>query len=203
MSKRKMKDDDPEYVPPSAGDEPATDDEDEYLAAEIPGELDDGDYEVQDLSGNITVVEGASMTKEQVEEKDNMVEKLGRQDPRFDDHTDNRKKAASKLKYQNELDFSDDWKGINKLGKKEVKLIACKVGNFVQEGVDLTGRPKVRQMDKEEMSEIAGTDSEPCNCVICTARRKNSVKMADNVIADRLRSGKKIGFDKYGPGRTL
>ena len=44
------------------------------------------------------------------------------------------------------------------------------------------------------------TDSEPCDCVICARRRKNATKILPAV---GLRSGKKLGWDKYGPGRTL
>jgi len=45
-------------------------------------------------------------------------------------------------------------------------MVACKLGNFIEDGEGLTGRPKLRQMDKKEMAEIADTDSEPCECVI-------------------------------------
>lgn len=69
-------------------------------------------------------------------------------------------------------------------------MVACKLGDFIEDGEDLTGHPKLRQMDEKEMAEIADTDSEPCECVICNARRKNSGKMADNAAADKLRSGK-------------
>jgi len=68
------------------------------------------------------------------------------------------------------------------------------------------GATKIRQMDakeKEDMNKIAGTDSSPCECEICLARRRNSFKMEETAARDKLRSGKKLGWEKYGPGRTL
>jgi hypothetical protein len=51
-----------------------------------------------------------------------------------------------------------------------------------------------------EAREIDATDSEPCGCEICSNRRKNSATISP---PPGLRSGKKLGWDKYGPGRTL
>ena len=82
---------------PTVGDESSSDEEC-YLAAEIPDQdLKPGDYEVQDLLGNVTVVRGPLMTKEQVEEKDNIIEKLAKADARFQDHTANRQVRFSAI----------------------------------------------------------------------------------------------------------
>lgn len=79
---------------------------------------------------------------------------------------------------------------MKKLGKDQMAIIECKVGNFVQTGKTLTGQPKLRQMTAEEMEAMDATDSEPCDCKICTKRRENSTIIA---LATGLRSGKKLG----------
>lgn len=92
---------------------------------------------------------------------------------------------------------------MKKVGKKFSEMIECKFGNYVETSRGHTGLPRVRQMtDKEmqEMTAIDATDSEPCECKICKERRENAVTVAP---APGLRSGKKLGWDKYGPGRTL
>jgi hypothetical protein len=86
------------------------------------------------------------------------------------------------------------------VGKKYTGIVECKVGNFIQHGVGLTGMPKLRQLSPEEIAEIDATNSEPCDCIICIKRRKFAVEVTQ---ATGLRSGKKRGWEKYGPGRTL
>jgi hypothetical protein len=89
------------------------------------------------------------------------------------------------------------------VGKKFTEMIECKLGNYIETGRGLTGVPRVRPMtDKEiqEMAAIDSTDSEPCGCKIYRARRENAVTEA---LGPGLRSGKKLGWDKYRPRRTL
>ena len=107
------------------------------------------------------------------------------------------------MKYQNELDCSDNWKGLKKLNKKQSDMIECKFGNYMRIGTGASGHLKLREMSEKEMAEIDSTDSDPCDCSICAARRMNWVEMTNNAMSDQLRSGKKVGWYKYGPGRTL
>jgi hypothetical protein len=92
---------------------------------------------------------------------------------------------------------------MKKVSKRYSGMIECKHGNYVETGVGSTGIPRVRHMSESELQkarEIDATDSEPCGCVICMKRRENSATV---VPAPGLRSGKKLGWDKYGPGRSL
>lgn len=108
------------------------------------------------------------------------------------------------LANQNVLDFSDSWKGLGKLEKKVSAMVVCKVGSYIDD-VKADGTPYRRQMGDAEMAaldeeaRISGTD-EPCACQICKARRKNAFVTAPKT---KLRSGKKIGWEKYGQGHTL
>jgi hypothetical protein len=95
---------------------------------------------------------------------------------------------------------SDDWKGLKKIPPKHLGIIPCKVGSYISTGFSLNGKPKLRQMTTKEMEQMGATDSKPCDCVVCRKRRENSTKIAP---AAGLRSGKKLGWDKYGPPRTL
>jgi hypothetical protein len=53
-------------------------------------ELHGGDYELEDLQGNITVVKGPPMTKQEEDKLDKKVMELAKNDKRFEDHTENR-----------------------------------------------------------------------------------------------------------------
>lgn len=105
---------------------------------------------------------------------------------------------------QSVLDFSDTWKGMAKLEKKVTALVTCKVGGYI-DAVKSDGTPYIRQLSDSEIAaldseaRIGGTD-ELCECRICKARRDHAYLTAP---ATKLRSGKKIGWEKYGQGRTL
>jgi hypothetical protein len=88
---KSSKENDPhdEYVPPVTGED--SDEDDEFHAAEMSGdELMPGDFEVEDLEGNVTVVICPSMTKDEVQAKVDEVIALARSDERFQVNTNKR-----------------------------------------------------------------------------------------------------------------
>lgn len=90
--------DDPhgDYVPPVVGED--DDKDEEFLAAELSdNELMAGDYEVEDLQGNITIVRGPSLSKEEEKTKDDTVLALATADQRHHDHPTNRKIRFSNI----------------------------------------------------------------------------------------------------------
>jgi len=87
-----MKEDegDAEFTPHSAGGESSSDEEE---AAEIdPQEIAllAGDYEVQDIFGNVEVVHGPELSKAEEEELNKTIEKRAKEDPRYEQATANR-----------------------------------------------------------------------------------------------------------------
>lgn len=62
------------------------------------------------------------------------------------------------------------------------------------------GRRKFKEMSEEEMTKENAVGTErPCECEVCTKRRKN-----DEIFRDgELRSGKTRGWTKYGVGHVL
>jgi len=103
---------------------------------------------------------------------------------------------------------------MKKVSKNFVEMIECKHGNYIEIGRGIGGNLRVRQLSNKEMQKLAAigstdskqhggeklVDDKPCGCKICEARRKNDAMVAP---ASGLRSGKKLGWDRYGPGRTL
>lgn len=108
--------------------------------------------------------------------------------------------AATKLKNQSKPEFSDDLQGREILDQKHTKVTECKNGKHLLMGIGESGTQKFRSTTEYKKAQIGATDSDPCDCKICTTRNENETS-AEPLIG--LRSGKKRGWEKYGPGRTL
>jgi hypothetical protein len=80
-------------------------------------------------------------------------------------------------------------------------MVPCKVGRFViqEPGTGADSRTKLPELSDDELKELDEPEGPPCSCHVCGSRRD----FQTGVAAVSLRSGKKRGWEKYGPGRTL
>ncbi|TAQ83555.1 hypothetical protein B7494_g8123 [Chlorociboria aeruginascens] len=207
---------DKDYLPPEENaydteDEDKGEDDGLDMADELLEELAPGDIEVTDISGKIEIYRSAQpLSAEEEASKDNSTIVAARKDSRFEDNTNKRKilfndimsraKASSADRFQIVLDFTDDWKGIGKVPKKNSEIIQCNKGGYIQTGKALNGSAQLRQLTEDEIKQMDSSDSQLCYCKICKKRRENDVFTKP---APGLRNGNKRGWEKYGEGRKL
>lgn len=85
---------------------------------------------------------------------------------------------------------------MEKASSNRWEMVPCKKGTYKSvKGKD--GAVKYKQLSKLEIDN--DVDDQPCDCVICDAREKNTIE-AVSVGSSRVRKDR---FSKYGAGQKL